>query len=185
MRSGSVSYVTSSAVLLAMLSLAPVSTPAQNGTSAAKPAGTTDSTQTSPKKRCIGCSVDGKTTPRTPDGHPDLSGFWDNPFQGIVISKPDGSYGFRLGLPKNSNKPATVRTPPTQPSYKPEYAAKVQDIIDRTFGPTSALDPLQHCEPPGVPRAMVPPLHIVQTPNLVVILYEPDAVSETFRMIYK
>src|SRR5258706_15232122 len=25
---------------------------------------------------CVGCSVDGKTTPRMPDGHPNLNGFW-------------------------------------------------------------------------------------------------------------
>ena len=27
--------------------------------------------------RCVGCSVDGKTTPRTFDGHPDFSGFYN------------------------------------------------------------------------------------------------------------
>ena len=32
-----------------------------------------------PKSPCVGCSVDGKTTPRASDGHPDLSGFWNNP----------------------------------------------------------------------------------------------------------
>src|SRR5262245_9071228 len=25
---------------------------------------------------CLGCSTDGKTTPRSADGHPDLSGYW-------------------------------------------------------------------------------------------------------------
>src|ERR1700676_472010 len=29
------------------------------------------------KAPCIGCSADGKTTPRTQDGHPDLSGYWN------------------------------------------------------------------------------------------------------------
>src|SRR5450631_2462308 len=30
------------------------------------------------KGPCTGCSVDGKTTPRQADGHPDLNGFWNN-----------------------------------------------------------------------------------------------------------
>ena len=34
--------------------------------------------QASAKAACIGCSVDGKTTPRLADGHPDLNGFWNN-----------------------------------------------------------------------------------------------------------
>jgi hypothetical protein len=183
MRSSSVCYM-GSAVLLAMLSLAPVPTRAQNGTAADKPTGTTGSTETSTNKRCMGCSVDGKTTPRTADGHPDLSGVWDNPFAGVVATRPDGSYSFRLGVPKDPNKPARVRTPASEPSYKPEYAAKVQDILDRTFGPTSALDPLQHCKPLGVPRVVNTPFQIVQTPGLVVILFEPDTVGEIFRTIY-
>src|SRR5262249_8710330 len=39
----------------------------------------TASTSLAGKPSCIGCSADGKTTPRTSDGHPDLSGFWNNP----------------------------------------------------------------------------------------------------------
>src|SRR6266850_5721656 len=29
------------------------------------------------KPPCLGCAVDGKTTPRGVDGHPDLNGFWN------------------------------------------------------------------------------------------------------------
>ena len=28
------------------------------------------------KAPCLGCSADGKATPRMPDGHPDFNGFW-------------------------------------------------------------------------------------------------------------
>src|ERR1700683_3250399 len=64
------------AIFLAVLSL--VFLPAlvaQNGAPSTKP--------------CIGCSVDGKTTPRTADGHPDLSGFWNNKGNGHLYSRAD------------------------------------------------------------------------------------------------
>ncbi len=47
---------------------------AQNSAPVGKPDGSNDA-----KRSCIGCSADGKTTPRTPDGHPDLNGFWYYP----------------------------------------------------------------------------------------------------------
>jgi hypothetical protein len=40
------------------------------------PPAASQNTNTPEKGICIGCSVDGKTTPRTGDGHPDLSGYW-------------------------------------------------------------------------------------------------------------
>ena len=140
--------------------------------------------QAGPKKWCIGCSVDGKTTPRTPDGHPDLSGFWDNPFQGVVEKKADGSYGFYLGT--NSPKPKVTTPPPPaeQPSYKPEYAAKVKAIVEGQYGPTTSDDPVMDCKPLGVPRVMLPPLQIIQTPGLVAILYESNVTTSTYRLIY-
>src|SRR5271170_2408777 len=48
---------------------------------------------------CIGCSKDGKTTPRLPDGHPDLNGYWANT-QGegtTVIKRADGTIGDTFG----------------------------------------------------------------------------------------
>lgn len=36
-------------------------------------------------------------TPRAADGHPELSGFWNNPFAGVTLSGADGQYGFLLG----------------------------------------------------------------------------------------
>ena len=102
---------------------------AQSGavTTLAKPSRSANAPQPSGEQPCIGCSVDGKATPRTPDGHPDLSGFWDNPFKGVVVDRPDGSHGFFLGVNGNG---AAAPPPPekSEPSYKPEYAAKVHAI---------------------------------------------------------
>src|ERR1700676_3479075 len=62
--------------------------------------------QTAPSdgRACIGCSVDGKTTPQLPDGHPDLNGFWGGLSGGadpggnhISERGPDGSVLFDFG----------------------------------------------------------------------------------------
>jgi hypothetical protein len=139
---------------------------------------------TGPKKWCLGCSVDGKTTPRTPDGHPDFSGFWDIPFQGVVEKRTDGSYGYFLGAAGPAPKPANPSPAPEQPSYKPEYAAKVKGLVDHEYGPTTSDDPVMDCKPLGVPRVMLPPLQIIQTPGLVAILYESNVTTSTYRLIY-
>src|ERR1700689_5200422 len=65
------------------------------------------------KPTCIGCSVDGKTTPRVPDGHPDLGGFWDDQEGGgnnLGTSPQDGSILFDLGGKPGANprRPATA-----------------------------------------------------------------------------
>ena len=47
------------------------------------------------KTPCFGCSVDGKTTPTTADGHPDFSGHWNgaapNPNQAQTNAAPAGA----------------------------------------------------------------------------------------------
>jgi len=108
-------------------------------------------------------TADGKpnlTAPlsRTPDGRPDLSGVWirvppvkrDNPANNNLLDyMPDG---------------ATI-------SMRPEAAALYQRRRDVLLGTGR---PSERCLPHGIPDAMLPgvPYKIVETPGLVLILYE-------------
>lgn len=122
-----------------------------------------------------------KPTPRASDGHPDLTGFWDNLFNDSVEKKADGSFDFELGGPTVS--PYTWPAP-NEPSYKPEYIDKVKKLVDTLYGNSSPEDPQYDCKPLGVPRATAVPLQIVQTPKLIVILYESNNIGQTYRIIY-
>jgi hypothetical protein len=146
---------------------------------------------------CIGCSVDGKTTPRTADGHPDLSGLWTNRGNGHLSARTDdGSVLFDFGG-NNAARPApapgaAAPAPPAplaEPSYKPEFMAKVKAITDNSYGSSTDADPQYECKPMGVPRSMATrdseysAFQIVQTPQLITILFEGSPYS-TYRVIY-
>ena len=119
-------------------------------------------------------------TPRGADGHPDLSGFWDNPFGASFSKSADGSVDFHLG----GNRVQRKWPEPSEPSYKAEYMAKVQQIVNGQYGASTSEDPQYDCKPMGVPRASAVPLQIVQTPKLTVILYESNFIGQTYRVIY-
>jgi len=161
----------------------------------------------SAKAPCPGCSVDGKTTPRMPDGHPDFSGYWNGAARdpgtpargrspagfgfvgGVFQRDPDGSIIYDPSTEYNSESGAgrICQTDdcqaPNQPPYTPEYMAKVRKIAATEFGGTTPLDPVQDCRPLGVPRAGINGIQIIPTPQVTAILYEAAPYS-TFRMIY-
>src|SRR6476661_4966621 len=121
---------------------------------------------------------------RTADGHPDLSGIWayavDLPSGGIkresngkvVIKQADLS---SRRAPKGEVKGALPFT--AAPAYKPEFQAKVKDLIDHE----SRTDPVFYCGRPGVPR-IGSPRKIVQLPNEIMFFYE-DMSGDTYRVI--
>jgi hypothetical protein len=122
----------------------------------------------------------GKATPRTADGHPDLSGFYnlgdvyagdpkeEKPGQHVVVRSADGSVFFDYGGANAGNEQVGTKVPQTvngktnlldrtcescaEPPYKPEYMAKAKAIGDQMHGDTSPYDPQYDCKPYGVPR---------------------------------
>jgi hypothetical protein len=112
-------------------------------------------------------------TPRTADGHPDLSGTWGggggggrNAFdeKGNLDIKPNN----RKNNPINGERDSGLsqRFGPNFPLYKPEYWDKVDDLDVNG----NQKDSNFHCMPAGVPR-MGPPIRILQTARDVVFLY--------------
>jgi hypothetical protein len=121
-----------------------------------------------------------KASPHSADGHPDLTGTWENG-SGIDFLHPqklaDGSVCVS-GCPEPpaaGAHPASARARPQPnfPRYRPEFLAHVKDLNDRQL----AADPVLHCRSPGLPR-IGPPDKIVQVPGQVVFLY--DDVSGAF-----
>ena len=128
-----------------------------------------------------------RPTPRTADGHPDLSGVWGGGGDGGRTTLAPGQsvrilFPVRVGpddkrIFDEMDKAAKERqaAEPNKPPYKPELMARVQMLSDkRQFD-----DPSFYCKPLGVPR-MGAPSQIIQTPGLVALLYEG---RNTFRVI--
>ena len=127
-----------------------------------------------------------KPTPRAADGHPDLTGVWGGAAEAVKALAPGEStrilFPVRTGpddkrIFDEMDRAAKERqaAEPNKPPYKPELTEKVQLLSDkRQFN-----DPSFYCKPLGVPR-MGPPSQIVQTPGLVVLLYQG---RNTFRAI--
>ena len=133
-------------------------------------------------------------TPRTPDGHPDLSGMWNGGGGGGGGAVRPDEKGNIVQLTRarlchqtqidagechpgvNAERDAGMnQRPARQPMYKPEFWEQVQHLDREGI----ALDPAFHCKPNGVPR-MGPPQKIVQTATEVIFLYQN---GNTFRVI--
>jgi len=121
--------------------------------------------------------------PRMPDGHPDLTGTWDNG-SGIDFVQPKrlgDSVCVRGCEPQAAAAPASAPAAspplPSRPKYKPEFAAKVADLSARQV----QTDPVLRCFSPGVPR-IGPPDKIVQRANEIVFLYD-DVSGNFFRIV--
>jgi len=113
----------------------------------------------------------GGPTPRTADGHPDLSGVW---FPGVT-----GGY--------DTSNPTALRqfdpkvTPEEKPSFQPWAAAKIKSMtaVDLELGRASV-----NCLPRGTPLNFLGnpyPIKLVQTRDELIQLYE---LNTNFRVIH-
>src|SRR5579883_1913000 len=165
----------------------------------------------SPMKRTINAPPKPMgTTPRTPDGHPDLSGVWnglgDNlngvPNQmanaGIIVesntSTRDIFSGVRIAtFPRDSTRPLNDeqaeraaallrRMGSDRPIYKPQYWEMVKNLDQNA----NEEDPSNNCMPAGIPRAGMPSF-IAQTPTYLIFIYPGQggliATQTSYRMI--
>jgi hypothetical protein len=102
------------------------------------------------------------TPPKTADGQPDISGFWQ---VANTAAWDIQDHGASLGVPAGKGVVEGNEIP-----YRPEALAKKQ----QNYANRATADPEAKCYLPGVPRItyMPFPFQILQTRNQVNILYE-------------
>ncbi|HLI84329.1 MAG TPA: hypothetical protein VKV17_10450 [Bryobacteraceae bacterium] len=132
-------------------------------------------------------TLDGKPNlsapaPRLPDGTPDLSGLWRNESAPAEVLKrliPDATNG--AGEEPLSQYFINILSDfqPEEALLRPAALAAFRER-NRNF---SKVSPISHCLPEGMPLVeMAPaPYKVVQTPGLIVMLYERDT---TYRQVY-
>lgn len=123
--------------------------------------------------------------PRTPDGQPDIGGFWRIvPFGTYSLEdmslQPLGGGNFEARAPGGSR---VIDPPNGRIPYQPWAAARAKDVLDNHMDPKPhQLDPQSRCWLQGVPRAMAnSETRFIQTAGQLVTLHE---YSHSYRVIY-
>jgi hypothetical protein len=145
--------------------------------------------------------------PRTPDGRPDLNGFWLEPgiggaFYGdgkvgdasLTVKAPDGSVFYNhvtpaeIGVKRETASQVGSQGPRTLdqilPPYKPEWREKVVKTAEHALGNLHPDDPGLVCKPYGISRGWLGNgLQVVQNPQQIAFLYEKSP-GLLFRLVY-
>jgi len=125
------------------------------------------------------------TPPRTPDGQPDIQGFW-NPigtFYNIQDLEFQAIYqNFASADPARRGKSLIVDPPDGKIPYQAWAAEKVNEVMQHHADPTPRyLDPNARCFPQGVPRHLNNrELEIFQPPGHVVFF---NMAHHTYRVV--
>jgi hypothetical protein len=108
--------------------------------------------------------------PRTPDGKPDMQGYWERAFTSQDVEEHTGGFGIQAG-------PSLVIDPPDRKIPYQPWALEFRKTIVEQF-----ISPLASCFPPGIPRHVIAPAahQIVQGPGYVMHLLE---YSHSYRII--
>jgi hypothetical protein len=115
-------------------------------------------------------------TPKlTPDGKPNLEGFWNNQAGSAPWDIEPHPAAFQIP----PGEGIIVDTPNRKIPYKPEALEKRNDLRDHHIFD----DPQGHCAPSGIPRQTYTPFgfQIVQTRGSVIILYEAEHAYRVIR----
>ena len=114
---------------------------------------------------------------RTPDGKPDLQGFYESKArganQGLERRARGGGGGGRGGAGgRGASAGALIVDPPD--GKLPMQPWAVEERTSRNLTERGYDDPTAHCFPAGFPRSMYVPegLEIIQTPDYIVFLFE-------------
>jgi hypothetical protein len=149
------------------------------------------------------------STPRTADGHPDLTGLWNGLADNLLgVPNQMHNVGIEVGTDstrdiysglqiatwplqnrkrqnnEQNERAATLlrRMGSNRPLYKPQYWERVKDLDANS----NEEDPSNQCMPAGVPR-VGSPSYIAQTPSYLIFIYPGQggliATQTSYRMI--